>query len=152
MLTYLIKVITVVLWSAFKFVFGFVTALGLGFSFIETLIYNIGGGMLGVIVYLYLWDFIIFAVRKVFPKKPKHGIKISKSRRALVKFIQKYEILGIAILTPILLSVPVGTLLAATFEDNKWKIKRYMFFSFLGWFLLLYGIYAMFGIRLDELF
>jgi hypothetical protein len=69
-----------------------------------------------------------------------------------VKVILKYELYGIAFLTPILLSVPIGTLMAAALEENKWRIKRYMFVSFAFWTLLLYGIYAFFGIRVDEWF
>jgi hypothetical protein len=150
MVAYILKVLTVILWSTFKYIIGFITSLGLGFGFVETLIYNVGGGMLGVIVYLYLWGFLVKLKQRFFPSKPKQGIKMSKSRRWLVKFIQKYEIYGIVILTPILLSVPVGTILAAALEDNKWKIKRFMLFSFIGWTLALYAIYALFGIRLDE--
>lgn len=147
---YIVKIIIVMLWSSFKYMVGFITALGLGFNFIETLLFNVGGGMLGVIVYLYLWDFLFRLRMRFFPPKPITGIKMSKTRRFLIKVIKKYELLGIAILTPILLSVPIGTIISVSLEKNKWKIKRMMLISFLGWTLLLYGIYALFGIRLDE--
>jgi uncharacterized membrane protein len=124
-------------------------ALGLGMSFIETLICNVGGGMLGVIVYLYLWEFMSRLRQRYFPKKPFHGIRINSTRRFVVKFIRKYELIGVAILTPLILTPPIGTLVAAALEPDKWRIKRVMFFSFLGWTLCLYGIYSFFGIRLD---
>jgi hypothetical protein len=147
---YILKVIAVVFWSAIKYIVGFFMALGMGFNFIETLIYNVGGGMLGVVVYLYLWDFIFQLRMKYFPPKPITGIKMSKWRRFLIKVIKKYELMGIVILTPIILTPPIGTIIAITLEKNKWKIKRMMFLSFLGWTLFLYGIYALFGVRLDE--
>jgi hypothetical protein len=145
--------IAVILTSAVKFMIGVLGALGAGFNFIETLICTVGGGMLGVVVYLYLWELLVKVYRRFVPIKPKvGGIKISNTRRWIVKIIVKYELYGIAFLTPVLLSVPIGVLLAAALEENKWRIKRYMFFSFAFWALLLYGIYALFGVRVDEWF
>ena len=152
MIEYILKVLVVLLWSSFKFVFGFITALLSGFSFVETLVYNVVGGMLGVIFYLYVWDFVVRLKRKYYPAKPIVGIKISKRRRFFVKLIKKYELVGVVILTPTILTVPIGVIIAATFEHNKWKIKRMMFFSFLGWNLLLYSIYTLFGNKLITMF
>jgi hypothetical protein len=146
----LLKYIGVALTCAVKYIFGVLGALTTGLNFFETLITTLVGGMTGVFVYLYLWDLITFLYRKFVPKKPKvGGIKISATKRWIVKVIVKYELYGIAFLTPLLLSVPIGTLLAAAIEPNKWRIKRFMFCSFLGWTLLLYGIYSLFGIRID---
>lgn len=148
----LAKYIGVVLTCAVKYIFGVLGALTTGLNFFETLLTTLIGGMIGVFVYLYLWDLIIFIYRKFVPKKPKEGgIKINTTKRWIVKVIIKYELYGIAFLTPLLLSVPIGTLLAAAIEPNKWRIKLFMFFSFLGWTLFLYGAYALLGIRIDEL-
>jgi hypothetical protein len=148
----LAKYIGVSLTSAVKYLFGVLGALTAGLNFVETLLCTMIGGMAGVFIYLYLWDLIMLVYRKFVPKKPKQGgIKINNTKRWIVKIILKYELYGIALLTPLLLSVPIGTLLAATIEPNKWRVKRFMFFSFLGWTLLIYGIYALLGIRVDEL-
>lgn len=148
-----VKALTVVLWCMFKYAVGVISAITFNFSFPETFMSTVGGGMLGVVIYLYLWEAILFVWRKFFPKKPKSGgIKMNKRKRWMVTIIRKYEIYGIAALTPILLSVPVGTLLAAAIEPNKWHIKVYMFLSFILWTCLIYGLYKMFGIRIDQLF
>ncbi len=152
MIEYILKVVIVILWSAFKYVFGFITSLLSGFGFVETLIYNVVGGMLGVIIYLYLWDFILILKRKYFPAKPITGIKINKTRRLLVKIIKRYELIGVVILTPIILTVPLGTIIAVSLEHNKWKIKRMMFFSFVGWTIFMYAVYATFGVKLMSMF
>ncbi|MES2558454.1 MAG: hypothetical protein V4590_01850 [Bacteroidota bacterium] len=146
------KYIAVVLTSSVKYIFGVITALSTGLNFLETLICTVGGGMLGVIVYLYLWELILKIYRRFFPKKKTEGIRINKTKRWIVKVIVKYELYGIAFLTPLLLSVPVGVMLAAALEESKWRIKRYMFFSFLGWTLLIYAISALMHIKVDELF
>ncbi len=147
------KYVGVSLTCAVKYIFGVIGAVTTGLNFFETLICTLTGGMLGVIVYLYLWDLIVLVYRQFFPSKPKEGgIKINNTKRWIVKIIIKYELYGIAFLTPLLLSVPVGTIMAAALEPNKWRIKRFMFFSFLGWTLLIYGISALFGIKVDGLF
>lgn len=133
--------LAVIITSAVKYFFGVTGAIASNFNFIETLICTVGGGMLGVVVYLYLWDLMLGVYYKFFPKKLKPYKPVSKGRRKLFKFIIKYETLGIALLTPILLSVPIGTILASTFEENKWKIKWYMFLSFLGWSVAIYFCY-----------
>lgn len=147
------KYIGVTLTCAVKYIFGVIGAVTTGLNFFETLICTLTGGMLGVIIYLYLWDLILLVYRKFFPPKPKEGgIKINNTKRWIVKIIIKYELYGIAFLTPLLLSVPIGTIMAAALEPNKWRIKRFMFFSFLGWTLLIYGISALFGVKVDGLF
>ncbi len=145
------KTVLVMLWCAFKFMVGFFVALGFGFNFIHTLLVTVAGGMIGVIFYLYLWQLILHYKNKWFPGPPKTGgIKVNRRKRMMVKLINRFEIYGIAALTPILLSVPVGVILANLIEPNKWRIKVVMFFSFVGWVCLGYGLYTLFGIRLDE--
>lgn len=148
----LVKYVLIALTCAVKYLIGVFAAITANLNFLETLVTTVGGGMLGVVVYLYMWDGILFLYHKVKPPQPKTHKPIGKHRRKLLKFIVKYEIVGIVILTPVLLSVPVGTILAAAFEENKWKIKRYMFFSFLAWTLLTYGLYVILGVKITELF
>lgn len=134
----LLKYIGVALTCAFKYIFGVSGAVIAGFNFAETMICTVGGGMLGVVVYLYLWDVIIMVYHKIRPPKPKQFKPIGKHRRRLLKIIIKYEMAGVAFLTPILLSVPIGTIIAASIEDNKWRIKLYMFISFSAYSILIY--------------
>lgn len=149
---YLIKWILVLFWSSVKYLFGFLIALGSPphFSFVELLFANVGGGMLGVIAYLYFWEFIVKLWKRWRKPKVKEGIKMTNRRRWLVKIIARYEIYGIVILTPLILTPPLGTILAASIEPNKWKIKIYMLASFLTWTIGLYTLHEIFGINLDE--
>ncbi|MFN4084117.1 MAG: hypothetical protein ACK4K9_10845 [Bacteroidia bacterium] len=150
MAEYLIKVIIVLLWSAFKFVVGFSTAVVFGFNQLEIVIITVSGAMLGVTVYLYLWDLLLNIYHKFFPKKQK-PVKFSKLKRKLVVIIRKYEVWGIAFLSPILLSMPVGTILASTIEHNKWRIKFIMFSAVCFWVVVLIGIKVLFKIDIENL-
>jgi hypothetical protein len=142
---YFLKVLTVLLWSGFKFVVGVSTAILLGFNQFEILVISISGGMLGVVVYLYLWELILKIYHKFYPKKNK-PIKFSKFKRKLVVFIRKYEVYGIAFLTPVLFSMPLGTVLAASIEHNKWRIKLIMFGALCFWALVIIGIKLLFKV------
>lgn len=142
---YFLKIITVVLWSAFKFLVGFSTAVLFKFNQLEILLTTVGGGMLGVFIYLYLWDALYYLYRKAFPKKNK-PVKFNKFKRKLVVFIRKYEVWGIALLTPIFLSMPIGTLLATSIEHNKWRIKFIMLASLCFWAVVLIGVKVLFKI------
>lgn len=147
----LAKYIAVIITSAFKYLFGIFAAIGAGLNFAETLICTVSGGMIGVLVYLYMWDRMLWVYHKFFPKKNTNK-PISKSKRKILRFILKYELYGIVLLTPIILSVPVGTILAATFEHNKWRIKRFMLIGFVAWTVVTYGLYRLLGVNLNELF
>lgn len=148
---YLLKILTVVLWSAFKFIVGFSTAIVFKFNQFEILICTVGGGMLGVIVYMYLWEGILYVYHKFVPKKQK-PFKINKFKRKLVVFIRKYEVWGIALLTPILLSIPIGTFLAMAIEHNKWRIKFIMFASMCIWAIILIALKLLFKIDATKVF
>jgi hypothetical protein len=142
----LAKYLGVALTSSVKYLFGVLGAVAAEFNFFETMLCTVGGGMLGVVVYMYLWDALVWIYRKIVPAKAIKGIRINNTLRFLVKVIKKYELYGVAFLTPLLLSVPVGVLVALAFEEDKWRIKRYMFFSFVGWTLAIWGLSQLLGV------
>ncbi|MES2688856.1 MAG: hypothetical protein V4658_00545 [Bacteroidota bacterium] len=134
----LLKYVAVALTSSVKYIFGISAALIAGLNFVETLACTVIGGMLGVFVYLYLWEGIMLIYHKIRPPKPPQFKPIGKHRRRILKIILRYEVVGIAVLTPILLSVPIGTILAASIEKNKWRIKLYMLMSFTAYSIVVY--------------
>jgi hypothetical protein len=135
----ILKIITVLLWSGFKFVVGITSAIALGFTNFEAFFLSIGGGMIGVVVYLYLWEGILKIIRRYYPKKNK-PVKFTPLKRKLVVFIKKYEVYGIALLTPVLFSMPIGTILASAIEPNKWRIKIIMLGALCFWAMLILGL------------
>ena len=57
----------------------------------------------------------------------------TKRNRKIVVIWKKYGLVGIAFLTPVILSIPIGTLIANSLVPDKKKIMVYMFFSVLFW-------------------
>lgn len=143
------------------------------FSFFETVLYCVIGGMLGVWVFTFfslelqlIFGWIKRQFKKVFVKpqffsKPESTagnlevkyelvtgeIKkkkiFSASSRRFVRIWRKYGLLGLAFLTPVVISIPIGTIVANAFESNKTKIFIYMFFSILFWSVLLTTIFEL---------
>lgn len=74
-------------------------------------------------------------IEKNEPEKKKR-IFTPRSRR-LVRIWQRYGLVGLAALTPILFSIPLGTFVMARLESNRKKILLYMFISIVCWSLLL---------------
>ncbi|MFM7016648.1 MAG: hypothetical protein ACKOX3_10005 [Bacteroidota bacterium] len=68
----------------------------------------------------------------------------TKRNRRLVTIFKKYGLFGIAFLTPVLLSIPIGTIVANSFENKKRKIFLYMFISILFWSTLMVSLFEIF--------
>lgn len=171
------KIIQVILLSSVKFVAGPPFAYyndKYDFTFFETVLYCVVGGMLGVMIFSYLskpifkaehWLFLKF--KKLFGKKEPFTQPVAdvdapleihyeyvdkearrrkiftKRNRSIVKIWKKYGLAGIAIVTPVILSIPIGTIIANSLENNKKKILFYMFLSILFWTITMTGIFEI---------
>jgi hypothetical protein len=109
--------------------------------------------MLGVFIYLYLWDFLLLLKAKFVKPKPHIiHIKINKNIRKMVHFSRTWGIYGIALVTPTIISMPVGTLICRAIEKNKWHIKLVMFISLSFWALLIIALQNLFNIDVQSWF
>lgn len=163
------KIILVILLSSIKFVAGPPFAYydqRYEFSFFETVIYCVIGGMLGVVVFSYfsralfaVWHHIMVLYKKFFGKREVFSAPLAdvdepleikyqyisrqesrrrvftRRNRRIVSLWKRFGLAGIAALTPILLSIPIGTLIANSLVDDRRKILIYMFISILFWSL-----------------
>jgi hypothetical protein len=133
------EIVSVFLLSTVKFVFGAVPfALGLGFSFFEAVTVTSIGGFTGVTIFVLMSEKIVARLKKrkiekrhEHPPEPKK--KFTRKNKIIVKVKMRFGLLGIAFLTPLLLSIPIGCFLAVRYFKNKHKILVYMFVSILFW-------------------
>lgn len=136
--------VLVFLGSIVKFSMGTLTAiaadLGLGGS-----LANIIGGIIGIVLFTYLGSFMQDYFIKKFPNR--FGRKFTTSNRFLVRIKQKFGLSGIAVLTPIVLSIPVGVLFALALTNDKKKILISMLMSMFFWATLLFLPYYLFDIN-----
>lgn len=70
-------------------------------------------------------------------KKQLEAKRFNPSVRKLLKLWHQYGLAGIAFLTPIIISIPIGSFIAARLERNKHKIFFYMSVAVVFWALVL---------------
>lgn len=136
----LLEIISVFLMSTVKFVFGGVPlALGLGFSFFQAVTVTSLGGFVGVTVFVYTSDKLIAYLKKrKILKQLENPNQIRKksftrTNKIIIIVKQRFGLLGISLLTPLLLSIPIGCFLAVRYFNDKQRILIYMFGSILFW-------------------
>lgn len=103
----------------------------------ETLIYTNAGGILGVLIFLNFSSFLIGqwkSYRNSFHRK-KRKIFTASNRR-FVKIKLKYGLTGIAVLSPSVLSIPVGSFLAAKYYGIKPKVYFFLIAGQIFWSLV----------------
>src|SRR6478735_738363 len=117
--------------SMFKSILGPPMALICGLSFIESVLLSTGGLMLTIFLFT---SFLGKRVRKWFIDTFFKNKKVFTSKtRKMVSIWQKYGLIGVAFLTPVLLSPIGGGLVINTFGGKKAKIYLFMLLSGLFW-------------------
>ena len=150
------------------------------FTWLETNLYSIAGGMIGTVVFIYFSEWLIEAwhrVKHYFGKRkrrrqvfsqpvtdtetqieihyqyvergmpPRQKKIFSPRSRRMVRIWKKYGLIGMAALTPMLFSIPVGTFFMTRMEKNKKRILLYMFISVTSWSLLLTTVFELLHVR-----
>ena len=142
--------IGIMLVSGVKYLAGIAYA-GAVFGFWPCVILTITGGMIGVYLFATLDLKILEFFNRLFKIKKRTYVKFSKRARFMVKLKSSYGLAGIALLTPIILQVPIGTFLAMRLIKNKWKVSLYMLASFSFYSFTIFGSYYLFGPHVKEM-
>ncbi len=105
------------------------------------------GAIFGTIVFTYLFAGILkwWNNLKEGLFSSKHPKKtFTKSNRRIINIKHRFGLTGIAILTPIFLSIPIGAFLAERFYKNKKKVIIYLSISAIIWCIVLYFVFLFF--------
>lgn len=126
----ILKAVPVFLASMIKFIFGPLSGYAAGLKLVTTILSTIGGMMTVVFAFTYFGTWLrnnllnrFFSHKKLFS---------SRSRKFVVVW-KKYGLLGVAALTPLILTPIGGTILAVSSGSPKEKIILYMFISACFW-------------------
>lgn len=142
-MSYILKIINVFLLATVKYFYTPIYAYIIGLGFFETLITLISGGIFGFFVFYYLSNILILSARILKPTlikfipdrllnrirswkheraiKRKGKKKFTKHNKIIVKARSKYGMWGICLLTPVLLSIPIGAFLLRKYYHNNTK-------------------------------
>ena len=101
------------------------------------------GGILGVMLFTFLSHKLNDWLKSYSKKRKSY-----KFMRFLIKLRTSYGLVGVSILTPAILSIPLGCYLAKTFTKSDKKIVLYMSVSIILWGILIFGVKTIFNINI----
>ena len=147
------EILSVFLLSTVKFVFGAVPmALGFGFSFFEAVTVTCLGGFTGVTTFVLLSERIVARLKKRREQRLKdgipHGKRFTHKNKLIVRVKVRFGLIGIAFLTPLLLSIPIGCFLAVRYFNHKQKILIYMYVSIIFWSVAISSLKLLFNVSI----
>ena len=139
------KYTAVILPAMLKFLLGPIAGVALKLSWWETMFCTILGMMVSVIVFTFLGKVIQEGWQKWRKTTPR---RFSKNSRRAVTVFQKFGIIGIACLTPLIFTPIGGTLIAISFKIAPGRIIIWMLaFAFFWGIILTLAIYHIPGLQ-----
>jgi len=117
------------------------------YNILMALLSSCTGAIFGTVVFTYLFAGILKWWDKFKDKyfKSKHPKKVfTKFNRRVIQIKRRFGLTGIALLTPIFLSIPIGAFLAERFYKDKRKVIIYLSVSAIFWCITLYFIFLFF--------
>lgn len=141
-------------------------SFGLKLNALETFIFIETGGILGFLFYYYFFGFlfkelkllwpivyhftpVIFKVRfELWRKERKINLlnakKFTRRNKIIVILRQRFGIWGLAILSPVILSIPVGALLGNKYFKHSHHFMSYMILSIIIWGIVSVSVFSTF--------
>jgi hypothetical protein len=151
MLAKLTQVVLIIIGSAFKYSWLTVFAAESQWGLIPAFIFNFIGGAIGVYIYTYLGEHLRdWYIQR---NKAKGTYRVfTKRNKTIIFFRKKLGLKGIAFLSPILITLPLGTAILLTMTKEHQKIIRYLLVSCFFWTAIILIPYKLFHIDLSKLF
>lgn len=164
----IVKIVSILLISSVKFIFAFPLAIKYNFNFGTTFLLTSTGGIAGILFFSFFWQHVILLYlwfihsylykfpkirnflkklkSKIVPYREPKNVPFKRKRR-YVWFKQNSGLLGIAILTPFILSIPVGTFLAVRFFGRNVRTLMFLSVTLVIWSLVLSIFVHWIGLR-----
>ena len=137
----MVEILLTIIFSATKFAMTFPLVIWqFEFSFLETILWTNVGGIIGIFFFAFLSEKLIAWWRRNFRKSSRSADEIqenkkvfTKRNRRIVRIKSQYGLIGIAITTPFLLSIPVGVFLVIRYYRNSKRKFPYLIVSNVIW-------------------
>lgn len=158
-----VEILIFCLFASVKFAIAFPLAVfQYKMNFSDIVLITSAGGIFGVVYSAFLTHIIILIWNKymkktrfitkagnffryVLPKK-KRRKKFTRRNKIIILVRNKYGLAGICILTPVLLSIPIGTFIALRYYPNYIKTVFFLIVSVVSWafiFTLFWQFFAL---------
>lgn len=132
------SIIGILVFSALKFFLAPAAAVIAGFSIYESIVYTSIGGIVGFLIFFRFGKLIRKIIVGFFKSKPK--AKFNKRNRRIIKLKNGYGFWGLAFLTPCLLGIPLGAIIAAGFYSKQKWVMVVFCLGILFWSVILSSI------------
>ena len=148
---YILKIISVFLVASVKYFWATPYSFGLRLNEWETIFFMEAGGILGFLFYYYFFGFLFKELKLLWPVvynftpvlfkvrfemwlvrlrlKRTNARKFTKRNKMIVRMRRRYGMWGLVILSPIILSIPVGAFLEISILSTIITISRIWFFQ-----------------------
>ena len=152
----MVEILLTILFSSFKFAATFpLVILQFDLRFVETILWTNVGGIAGIYFFAFLSEKLLAWWKRTFRRSVRHRKKdekkekkiFTRKNRRIVRIKRKYGLIGIALTTPLLLSIPVGVFLVIRYYNTSKYKFLYLIASNLIWSV----IYTSFYMFWDEL-
>ena len=157
----LLEILLTILFSSFKFAATFpLVIIQFESSFLETIFWTNVGGIAGIYFFAFLSERLISwwkgtfrrSNRKILEDEQQVKKIFTRRNRRIVKTKMKYGLAGIAMITPFLLSIPVGVFLVVRYYNNSRYKFTYLIAANLFWSLIYTAFYMFWdGLLLKNL-
>ena len=144
----LLKILSVFVASAIFFgKVGMPSAMVLfNYHFLKVFLVTVSGGIFGNIFFTYLSAMLLkkwhaFRIKRGYIHKRKI---FTKANRRIIRVKKRFGLTGIALLTPILFSIPLGALIAEKFYKDKKEIIIYLSGAVVFWNVVVYFLIRFF--------
>jgi hypothetical protein len=149
------KYINVIVIASLKFFWATPYSYLFGLKELETFILIEIGGLLGFLFYYYffslllkelklIWPLIYYITPRIFKVRFEHWMdmrryrrltanKFTRSNKMIVRIRRNYGMFGIVVLTPVILSIPVGAFLGTKYFHHKNNFIPSMLLSIFLW-------------------
>ncbi len=150
----ILKQLSIIIISAIKFLVAAPTSYLFGYSYLHTILNTTVGGWIGVLFFYYSGRYLFSqfpfwkrSVRKFYHKltgiplpsqlllqsQPKSVKVFTRRNRYLVMIRDKFGFPGLIILTPVLLSIPIGTFLVLKYYSSHRHLLGWLSLSVMVW-------------------
>ena len=146
----LVQILLTILFSSFKFAATFpLVIIQFEFSFLQTIFWTNVGGIIGIYFFAFLSEKLISWWKRTFRRSNRKILEdeqqvkkvFTRRNRRIVRTKMKYGLIGISLITPFLLSIPVGVFLVVRYyRTTKYKFL-YLIAANVIWSVIYTGFY-----------
>jgi len=108
-----------------------------GYDFWGTLIIMLAGGVFGILAWFFAGGLLVRLFSAIIPKRKKPKKTFSRKNKMIVRVKSRWGLIGLVIITPCIISIPVGTLLAVRFFRHDRRTLPYLLISTVAWAIVL---------------